>query len=324
MNNTLKIRRAAPTDSSELLRLQKNAYLSEAERYQDWTLPVLHETEEAFLSAFETHTILAALLNEQLVGSVRAKLDGGVCRIGRLFTAPGFQGQGIGSALLRAAEDAFKTAEKYALFTGSASHGNIKLYRSHGYEVTGRGQMTANIEKVIMEKPAQGAAIAGKSNPNQRRDKMDITIETADRSTAESILRLQKIAFHQEAALNGDMLIAPMVETLDQMQKAFSSEQFLIAVNGLDLIGSVRVRCDNHYCHIGRLFVAPEHQGRGIGRRLMQAAEQVNTDALPYRLITGRLSAGNIRLYESLGYEITGEMMENETTPLVVMEKQHG
>ncbi|WP_420411913.1 GNAT family N-acetyltransferase [Roseibium sp.] len=324
MSYPLEIRQATPADSAELLKRQKDAYVSEAERYQDWSLPVLNETEEAFLSALETHTILVALLNEHLVGSVRAKLDGGVCRIGRLFTAPGYQGKGIGSSLLRAAEDAFQTVDTFALFTGSASHGNISLYRRHGYEITGRDQMTAKIEMVIMEKPARNTKLASQNNRTQPEDKMNITIETAEKGDADAILSLQKIAFHQEAKLNGDMLITPMVETLDQLTEAFSTHLFLVAKDGPEILGSVRIRSDGNTCHIGRLFVAPGHQGRGIGRRLMQAAEEQFTKSGKFKLITGGKSAGNIRLYESLGYQVTGEAMDNGKTPLVVMEKQQG
>jgi GNAT superfamily N-acetyltransferase len=151
---------------------------------------------------------------------------------------------------------------------------------------------------------------------------MDVEITVADKSDAQQILELQKIAFHKEAALNGDMQIAPMVEALDDTESAFTTHVFLIARKGSDIIGSVRARAEDDTCHIGRLFVAPEHQGRGIGRQLFIAAEQKFPSAGSYRLITGKLSSGNIRLYESLGYQVTGEMMENGRTPLVVMEKK--
>lgn len=150
---------------------------------------------------------------------------------------------------------------------------------------------------------------------------MDIIITTAESGDAGKILSLQKIAFHQEAKLNGDMLIAPMVETLDQLTNAFSTHMFLIAKDGSEIIGSVRIRIDDKTCHIGRLFVSPGHQGRGIGRRLMQAAEEQFGESGKFKLITGGKSADNIRLYEGLGYQITGEAMENGKTPLVIMEK---
>jgi ribosomal protein S18 acetylase RimI-like enzyme len=153
---------------------------------------------------------------------------------------------------------------------------------------------------------------------------MDIEIGTAAIDDAEQILALQKIAFQREAELNGDFQIRPLAETLDELLAAFASHNFLIARNGKEIVGSVRLKSDGRICHIGRLFVAPGFQGKGIGKRLMQAAEDEFPDAETFRLITGRQSADNIRLYEKLGYRITGETMENGTTPLVIMEKMQG
>lgn len=324
MDASFNIRPATPADSGTLLPLQKSAYLSEAERYLDWSLPVLFETTAAFLSALQTHTILVCVQGDELVGAIRANMDEGVCRIGRLFTAPDFQGRGIGSALLRAIEEGFGTANRFVLFTGSASHGNIKLYRKHGYEITGRDQMTEKIEMVILEKTNPKAGMDRPYEKHKPVSRLDIAIDAAARSDAEQILSLQKIAFRREAELNGDLNIAPMAEGLDELQRAYETHTLLVGRLGGVIIGSVRARVDAGTCHIGRLFVSPDYQGQGIGRRLFQAAEQQFPDAGSFRLITGKLSTGNIRLYESLGYRIAGEMMENDTTPLVIMEKQAG
>lgn len=60
---------------------------------------------------------------------------------------------------------------------------------------------------------------------------------------------------------------------------------------------------------IVNLAVHPDFQGQGFGRRLLALAEEIARDAgLPaVRLYTNKLYEENIRLYESLGYHITGE-----------------
>ncbi len=151
------IRQAAAGDADDVLRLQKEAYSSEAELYQDRSLIVLHETTDKFLEALETHLVLVAIIGGRIVGSVRGRLDGDVCRIGRLFAAPGHQGRGIGTRLISAIENRFSTAQRFSLFTGYRSHGNIKLYQRLGYEITGRDRMTDKIEMVIMERPVHKA-----------------------------------------------------------------------------------------------------------------------------------------------------------------------
>ena len=58
---------------------------------------------------------------------------------------------------------------------------------------------------------------------------------------------------------------------------------------------------------VGRLMVAPDLQGRGIGRVLLEAIEAAAPDeATGYSLFTGALSARNIRLYQKAGYRLLG------------------
>ena len=60
---------------------------------------------------------------------------------------------------------------------------------------------------------------------------------------------------------------------------------------------------------IENVAVAPAFQGRGLGRQLMAHAEQVaGSLGLPeIRLYTNKLFAGNVRLYQKLGYRIDRE-----------------
>ena len=73
---------------------------------------------------------------KQLVGSIRAKDELGVCAIGRLIVHPNFQGRGIGSKLLGAIEARFSEVRIYELFTGSTSVANIRLYQKPGYTIS--------------------------------------------------------------------------------------------------------------------------------------------------------------------------------------------
>ena len=154
MKETVNISLALTEDANEILTLQKLAYQSEAELYHDWTVPPLTQTIESLLSELNEMVILKATVGERLVGSVRAKLKGDTCVVGRLIVHPDYQHQGIGSELLRRIESKFPEADAFELFTGSLSVGNIRLYQRHGYAITRQEKLSDAVTIVFLVKPA--------------------------------------------------------------------------------------------------------------------------------------------------------------------------
>ncbi len=154
----IAVTRATAEDAAAILRLQREAYESEARLYNDWNIPPLTQTLEQLIAELRSSTVLRAISGQALLGSVRARNEGQVVQIGRLIVAPATQHQGIGSALLRAIESAFPAAERYELFTGSLSEGNIRLYRRHGYAVTHEKALSPSIVLVYMSKAREAAA----------------------------------------------------------------------------------------------------------------------------------------------------------------------
>ena len=151
----LKISKAQSCDAMALLALQKVAYQSEAEVYQDWSIAPLLETEEDFLGALENQHVLVARLAEHIAESVRVEMDGTTSRIGRLFVDPKMLGMGLGRQLIQAAEQAFGSASRYQLFTGNKSHGNIAFYEKLGYRQVGEQQISEKVTLTILEKPGR-------------------------------------------------------------------------------------------------------------------------------------------------------------------------
>lgn len=140
------------TDADETLALQKLAYQSEAELYQDWSIPPLTQTIEEIKSEFSAKTFLKACLNGKLVGSVRVSFNRGTCFVGRLIVHPGYQKKGIGTKLMETIENRFPSTERLELFTGLRSAGNIRLYEMLGYRIFRRKRLSAKVILVYMEK----------------------------------------------------------------------------------------------------------------------------------------------------------------------------
>ena len=151
---------------------------------------------------------------------------------------------------------------------------------------------------------------------------MNISIIQAETGDAAEILALQKIAYQGEAKLNNDWTIPPLTQTISEIEAEFETKTFLKAVDKDKIIGSVRAFLDSGTCHIGRLMVLPEYQGKGIGTRMMEKIEAAFPNAERFELFTGTRSAHNIRLYKRLGYRECREMDISPKVRLVFLEKQ--
>ena len=90
---------------------------------------------------------------------------------------------------------------------------------------------------------------------------------------AGELLTLQRAAYVTEAQLYDDVRLPTLVQTLDDLVDELAGSTCLAAVAGTRLVGAVRTRERDDVLHIGRLVVAPDQQGHGIGTRLLLAAE---------------------------------------------------
>ena len=71
---------------------------------------------------------------------------------------------------------------------------------------------------------------------------------------------------------------------------------------------------------VSELMVHPARQNQGLGTRLLLAVEQFYPGKR-YELFTSSKSAGNIRLYEKLGYTVFAEKQSTGALRFVYLEK---
>ena len=127
------IEQALKDDLKEILELQKLAYRSEAEIYNDYSIPPLTQTLDEVKEDFSFQVFLKIMINNIIIGSVRAFKEDDTCYIGRLIVHPNFQNQGIETMLLKEIEAKIDDVKRYELFTGHKSEKNLYLYQKLGY-----------------------------------------------------------------------------------------------------------------------------------------------------------------------------------------------
>ncbi|MFZ2515251.1 MAG: GNAT family N-acetyltransferase, partial [Candidatus Lutibacillus vidarii] len=142
--------------------------------------------------------------------------------------------------------------------------------------------------------------------PAQVGDITDLAIVPSVPADAPELLVLQRCCWLGEGRVNDTWDIPPLVETLDDVRASSSVWRTWVVRSHGRLIASVRGRVDEDGTwEVGRLMVAPDWQGRGLGRVLLEYAEQAAPpEVTDLWLITGAQSARNIRLYKRAGYRV--------------------
>jgi len=148
----------------------------------------------------------------------------------------------------------------------------------------------------------------------------NLRIEKAEFDDLKEILALQKLAFQTEAEAHGNYDIEPLKQTYESICADFSTYTFLKVTQNNRIIGSVKSRIKDGTVWVGKLIVSPDFRKKGLGKQLLNEVEKRYPDAERFQLFTAASSIHNIRLYESVGYTITGEFTDDKQAELVMVE----
>lgn len=151
----------------------------------------------------------------------------------------------------------------------------------------------------------------------------DIEIRDIRPADAGETLTLQRAAFVQEALIYDSVQMPPLTQTLDELRAELAENLGCVALDGPRLVGAVRARADRELLLIGRLAIAPDMQGRGVGTALLDAVERRGREAgcREAELFTGSLSEANLRLYERAGYRESGRVDGDDGIEQVFLRK---
>jgi tRNA (guanine37-N1)-methyltransferase len=136
----------------------------------------------------------------------------------------------------------------------------------------------------------------------------DLDVRPAVPADAGEIYTLQRACWLQELQANPGVEIPALRESLDDVRRGLGEWTVMVAREPASgrLVGAVRGRLDEHgEWDIGRIMVAPDLQGRGLGRGLLELVEGLAPQtASTYVLFTGAGSSDNLRMYRKAGFRL--------------------
>lgn len=144
-----------------------------------------------------------------------------------------------------------------------------------------------------------------------------LSLAPAAASDLAELLVLQRCCWLQEAMVNQSLDIPALRESLDDVRLWAASWRVWTVRLHHRLVAAVRARAADGVWEIGRLMVAPDLAGQGIGRWLLVHAEsQAPEGTTSFAMVTGARSTRNIDLYERAGYRITALSGRTDTVYL--------
>ena len=156
----------------------------------------------------------------------------------------------------------------------------------------------------------------------EREDDADrVVLSPITPEDAGEVLTVQRAAFVSEALIYGTVDMPPLVQTLDELEAELREADGWVARIDGRLVGAIRTREEAELLLIGRLAIAPDQQGSGIGQALLEAAE-THSRAAEAELFTGSLSEANIRLYERCEYVETQRIDQGDGIQEVFLRKR--
>jgi GNAT superfamily N-acetyltransferase len=151
----------------------------------------------------------------------------------------------------------------------------------------------------------------------------EVTVRPIRPEDAGEVLTLQRAAFVQEALIYGSPEMPPLTQTLEELEAELAENLGCVALAGQRIVGAVRAQRDGELLLVGRLAIAPDQQGRGLGTTLLAAVEErgASEGATEAELFTGSLSEANLRLYQREGYVETERVPGDDGTEQVFLRK---
>ena len=133
----------------------------------------------------------------------------------------------------------------------------------------------------------------------------DIELKQAKKEDAEAIRFLTREAYAKWVPLIGR---EPLPMSVDY-DEAVAKHRFDLLLMGGELAALIETVPHDDHLLIENVAVSPCHQGKGLGRKLLDHAERLAVTAGhgEIKFYTNKLFAENLAIYDKLGYQVERE-----------------
>jgi len=196
---------------------------------------------------------------------------------------------------------------EYPVYTKPASwrgHDVPEVLLSGDHAAIAAWRHAESVRRTVARRPdlAHPAAAVGLGG-------LELEVRPATRADAGELFTLTRACWLQELWANPGVPIPALEESFEDAVRGIEEWATFVALAGGRIVGSTRGRLvgDGTVWDVGRVMVAPDLQGRGLGRYLLRLIEdRAPAEAASYELWTGANSLDNIRMYKKAGYRLQG------------------
>jgi GNAT superfamily N-acetyltransferase len=132
-----------------------------------------------------------------------------------------------------------------------------------------------------------------------------LILERAIKSDASKLAEIQKVSFDDESKhFNNNEICGPLgYDSVSwQEEMMHNCEYFKVLYNG-EIIGGAMIFIESNQVHnLGRIFIDPNYQNQGLGKKVMKKIEGSFPDSTKWWLDTPKWSIKNHYFYTKCGF----------------------
>lgn len=298
--------------ANEILILQKESYKIEADLINYYKIPPLIETEEDLINSSED--FIAYRIDNKICGVISFQINEKFIDICKFFVSPKYINKGIGSKLLKYLEDNFNSKNYFKVQTALKNIPAINFYQKHNFKLINT-KIIDTLEIAEFEKLLVNNIIIRQA---EEKDVLEIKklLGIVWDNTYKEIIPKKII---EEIKSNWHKL-----ENLKAQIKNKKKIIFNVAEENSEIIAILTASLKDNICNLSRLYILPNFQKRGIGKKLLDNLIITNKFT-EIKLKVEEENYNAIKFYENQGFIKIGKtkdkIMDFELKT-IIMKKQ--